>query len=408
MEENRRSSPETVAKGRKKPSNELLLGEEGHRPVAGTSMSRKATRLFMLAALVSAAFVSWGSLGAQSRFVCTGDGCAFLPLSASTLDRMLKEFQTQYTNTLFDDMAEAAVVAGLSGPPIGSVNLAGFTLGANFSLGVVKPHDVTVNIPGLAEMKDVPSAGGAVSPRVFVGANLGQIIGLDYDPFTRKSSPSFISPSRFDVYASFMDVKDTYQTQGTTGGKVDGSAYFKGVEVRYHLVEGTELGGFLLRFLGVSVGVGAFNTRQAIFFELNEQTMKMTVEGVDLVWEPKASVDWQTKIDTYPVEVRTGLQILYVLRLTAGAGVAMSKGGTDFLISQSGPVYAKSDLAQSLGYDLPTAALHMDIMGNGRVPARLAYGKLGVELNLWALQIGVEATATKRSYGANIGIRVEL
>ena len=361
--------------------------------------------------LVVASPVAWPqqALQAQSRFTCTGDGCQYLPLSAATLDRMLREFQSQYANTLFDDMAEAAVVANLTGPPIGSVNLSGFTFGANFGAGVVKPHDVTVTIPGQAQMKDVPSGGAALSPRVFVGANLGQIIGLDYDPFKSKKAPSLISPSRFDIYASVMDAKQTYDTQGTAaGGRVDGSAYFRGAEIRYHLMEGRELGGSMLRFLGVSVGAGIFSSRQAIHFDVDGKKMTMEVEGVEMVWEPKTALDYQTKVDTYPIEVRTGLQVLYALRLTLGAGVAMSKGGTDFLVTQNGPVYAKSDLAQSAHYELPRAALNMDLAGTGRVPARLPFGKLGIELNLWAIQIGIEAMATKRSYGANIGIRTEL
>lgn len=363
---------------------------------------------FFCAAIVIAGLILPGAIAAQSHFTCTGSGCQYLPVSQDKLNRMLTEFQNQYSDRLFDDMAEAATLANISGPPIGSVNLSGFTFGVNASLAGVPPKNVTVRVPGESEVQDIPSAGAAVSPRVFVGANLGQLIGLDYDPFGSQPTPAFYSPSRFDVYLSAMDVSETYQVQGQVGGKVEGSAYFRGVEVRYHLVEGAELGGFLLRFMGVSLGVGMYTSRQNIFFDLDEQQLTMETEGQQLVWEPKVSVNWTTKVDSYPVELRTGLQILYVLRLTAGLGVSMNKGSTEFLLNQYGPVYAKSDLAQSLGYELPSAALYMDIAGNGRVPARMPFAKLGVELNLWALQIGVEAVATRRSYGANVGIRTEI
>ena len=345
---------------------------------------------------------------ARAQIACTGTACALLPFSRSNLDKMYTEFQNQYTNTLFDNIAEAALAANLMGPPIGSVHLEGFTLGTNVSVAMLEPSYVDVNITGVGTLDNLPTAGAAINPRVFVGANLGQLFGLDYDPFSG-ASPSFFSLARFDVYISLMDVNKGVDlaSNNSTGGKIKGSAYHRGVEVRYHLVEGSELAGPFLKFLGVSLGAGYYKTRQSVEFTQDAFELAMTMEGQNIVWEANNLVSWDTSIESYPLEVRSGVQLLYFLNLTLGLGFSFNKGYSDFIMSRSGPVYLKSDLINSLNISVPDTSLSAVIKGNGKVPARQTFVKAGVELNIPIVKIMLEGMWTGNTRSANLGVRLD-
>ena len=364
-----------------------------------------ALALFLLAAIP--VFLPFSGLKAQIS--CTGTGCALLPLEQTNLNSMLTELQNQYTDELFDDMAEAAVVSSLAGAPMGTVNLQGFTGGVNLAVGMLSPREVSVSIPGYGTLDNMPVAGAAINPRVFFGMNLGQLVGQSYDPFSDDDEPSYFSLARFDVYINLIDVHQTLEGGGSTGGKTSAAIYQRGLDIRYHLVEGGNIiAGPLLRFLGVSVGVGMNTMRQSVEFTMQEADLDTTLSGQQLIWEGSNIVSWETKLDTYTLEVRSGIQLLYLFNLTLGVGLAMNKGNSDFTMNRTGPIYLKTNLPASLGFETPTAVLGVNLAGTGEVPARLGYGKVGLEFNLVYLKLALEGVFTKRAQGANVAIRFEL
>ncbi len=224
----------------------------------------------------------------EAQISCAGDGCQYLPLSQATLDQMYYDFKTQYSDKLFEDMAVAASLANLTSAPVGTVNLYGWTIGTSAGIGYVPVKEVTIPITGYGELKDIPRAGAAVNPRIFLGANVGWLLNAPYDPWdSEDSEPGFLSLSRFDVYGSFLEDKRKFSLDDK-GGNLKVQTRNFGFDLRYHLVEGKPLaGGPLLRFLGVSVGTGYHRAALDIEAEqLKDQKMKIALTGgSNLIWD---------------------------------------------------------------------------------------------------------------------------
>jgi len=362
--------------------------------------------LIFFGLLVTLAFLP-ASLFAQ--MTCTGNACPYLPFSTKDYDRISGEFQKQYTNKLFNDMAEAAVVANLAGPPVGTVNLSGFTVGSNVGVGYKEPTYVDVDVPGIATFKKVPSAGAAVNGRFFGGLNLGALLGMGYDPFNPRERNLIESIlGRIDIYVSAFDHTQKYESGNSNKGGINASIFSRAIDVRIHLVEGNELiGGPMLRFLGVSAGAGYYRLRSSAEFRQDKSRVSTTTALGDVVWEGANRITWTSDIETYPVEVRTGLQVLYFFNITAGGGVAMSKGNMDFTMNRTGNAYFSSPQLSAAGIATPSAILGIGLAGHGDVPARLAFARAGVEINLTILKISIEALKTKNSTGGNVGVRLE-
>ncbi len=379
--------------------------------------------------LLLAFFVPFGGLHAQVS--CEGSACQNLSFF-DNLNTMHSEFKDQYAQTMFDDLAEAATLANIMGIPGSTINLTGFTAGIMMNTGYVEAHDVQVNITGVGTMDNIPSAGGAVVPGAFIGINLGRILGMEpYDPSDPDSdTPSLISPRRFDIYVSYLGLGQTFNDKARYQGELETKSKYQGVDLRYHLMEGSNvLWGPMIFFRGVSVGVGAHKSVQTVRFLQDDAPMDLnTVANQQLVWNGRNILDYSTNIDTYTVDVRTGVQLLYFLNLSVGTGLAINKGSAEFELKRVGPVVYDSDPMSGADYLLPDgtiypgmtsediaaqmaslgdAVLSMVIKGNGRVPARVPYLRAGAELNIWALKVSVDGMMSKRAYGANVGLRME-
>lgn len=362
----------------------------------------------MVVAAASVAFFRPAPVAAQ--FFCTGAACAALPFDQNELNNMMQEFKTQYTDTLFDDISEAATLANIAGPPIGTIRLNRFTVGGNFGVSYLRPYDVIVTIPGTANFEAIPSAGGAINPRIYFGANLGWLAGLfGASSENADGSSSPLSLRRFDVYISFMDMTQTFNDYQNFNGKLRASAYLRGAQVNYNLVEGKSFGpGPLFAFHGISLGLGAYSSRQALQFTQEEQNLGFNMDGFNLIWKASNRMDIDTKIDSYLLEAKTGFQFLYVFNLAFGGGIAANKGGTDFVLNRTGPVFANSDVLAAAGITIPDSVLTINIEGNGRVPKYVAFLKGSLGIHLTAFKLELEGIATQGTYAANLGARFEL
>ena len=355
----------------------------------------------------------------KAQITCSKNRCTYLPLSQTTLDQMFYDFKTQYTNKLFEDMAVAASLANLTSAPVGSVNLYGWTMGVSAGIGYVPVTEVTIPITGYGELKDIPRAGAAVNPRIFFGANVGWLFNAPYDPWEPEDSePGWFSLSKFDVYGSVMQDKRKFALDDK-GGDLSVQTRNLGFDVRYHLVEGKPLaGGPMLRFLGVSVGTGFHRASLDIEAkQLQDQKIKIALTGgSNLIWDGANIMTMQSKATTIPFEINTGLQMLYVLNLTFGAGMAINKGSADFVMTRVGPVYLSSDSAalmaalagQTVTSSSYNSYLTMQLTGTGTAPKSMIYGKLGVDLNIFWLKVFAEGTFTKQAYAGNVGVRFQM
>jgi hypothetical protein len=96
--------------------------------------------------------------------------------------------------------------------------------------------------------------------------------------------------------------------------------------------------------------------------------------------------------------------------------MAMNKGTSDFVMTRVGPVYLSNDsaalMAALAGQTVTSSAynshLTMQLTGSGSAPKNMAYGKLGVDINIFWLKVFAEGTFTKRAYAGNVGVRVQM
>ncbi len=379
----------------------------------------------------------------EAQVTCSGSNCGLIPLTPEEYNALFIELQNQYSNELFRNIAETLVMANVAGPQIGTVNLSGMTAGGYLGAGFKENEDVDVNIPGVGVIEDMPSAGAALSGGAFVGVNLGWVLRQAYDPFAEaddgeaggasRKTPPFWSPARFDIYLGGLDHRERIENKYNVDGVIDGKFASQRFMLRYHLVEGNEIaGGPLLRFRGVSLGIGYATSNQRLEYLADNSTLTVSLqEGVNLDWAAQDRIFYDNNVKSVPIEITTGVQLLYIMNLTIGAGYVRSSGDTRFILTRNGPVTIRSAselpaLSEEFIESLPAGSIPPDLAGlinsgsanvanlslslyqRARVPRVLHYWKGGLEFNFWVLKLGIEGITTGRNHGASIGVRIEI
>lgn len=360
--------------------------------------------------LLCALGLAWPVSGLSAQIACSGPGCALLPVSQAQYDRLYSDFYDQYVIDLFDRNAHAAVVANLMSPPIGTVNLYGFTGGVNVGAGYHELEEKTITSPGVGTFDKVPSAGAAANLRAFGGFNLGALLGRRFDPHdaSRESSPGFFSLSRFDMYVSGMRHTESLKDESGIDGTLRMTVENRGGELRYHLVESTDIvGGPMLRWLGVSVGVGYYETKFRMGYASRApETVTLRLEnGANLKWSSIDVATFTSEVESVPLEIRTGIQLLYFVNLTTGFGISRNRGFFEGYLLRTGSFTPETELVIP-GFSA-SANLGMSVYRRAEVPSDLYYVRAGLEFNILALKIGVEALKTRRDYGATAAVRIE-
>jgi len=125
--------------------------------------------------------------------------------------------------------------------------------------------------------------------------------------------------------------QDDYTFESTTiGGRVN-----------YALIQ---THGILLGFLkwrGLSIGTGFIyqKAEASMVYEFDSISQAVTgYPGVSLVVDPSARFKFETTTYTVPVDIVTSFQLLWLLNLTAGAGVDFVMGHTDLTLTSGGSI----------------------------------------------------------------------
>ena len=354
----------------------------------------------------------------SAQITCTGAACSNLPLSPQQLDQMLLDFRFQYLDVLMDDMGRAAVVSNMSGAPIGTVNLSGFTAGAGVAGGIVEEHKVPVLISGIGTMTDIPSGGASVVPRAHFGMNLGKLFGKSYDPFkdSEDSKPSWISPARFDIYINLMDYKYqkkneiTYNYLNSSPKLEDtfsASSNYKGADLYYHIMEGKGIAPKrLFDFLGLSVGVGMHESLQKIeYYNADSKSVINLNSGTQVIWHGSDIASLNVKARSNTAELKTGIRFLYFFTLTGAVGSAANYGSSKLQYTRYGRIYLSNDIAAAAGLTLPDAWLALNLTSEKDIPKRTNFQKVGLELNFAAFKIAFEGMQVGKDKGGSVSLR---
>lgn len=380
----------------------------------------------------------------RAQITCSGTNCALIPLTPAEYNALFLELQNQYSTKLFNNIAETLVMANVAGPQIGSVNLHRFTVGGYGGGGFKETENIDVNIPGVGVLEDLPLSGAALNGGVYVGVNLGWVLGEAYDPFgepedagnsafsaadtgTSARRPGWLSPSRFDLYVGGMEHRERVENKYNVDGTLDGRFASQRYMLRYHLLHGREIaGGPLLRFRGVSLGVGYATSNQRVNYTAADSSLTLSlVEGVNLDWAARDKILIDNNVKSVPIEVSTGIQLLYILNLTLGAGYARSSGDTRFVLTRNGTVFVRAagalpaideellkgvppETLAGLTGNSPSANLNLTLLERSKVPSVVHYWKGGLEFNFAFFRLGIEGITTGRNYGGSVNIRIEL
>ncbi|MCB1173694.1 MAG: hypothetical protein KDK39_09020 [Leptospiraceae bacterium] len=355
-----------------------------------------------------------------AQLTCSGGGCQYLPLNQSQLNQMYYEMSSQVTRPLADNYAKAAAAANLMTPYIGSTNLQGLTFGGYLNAGYYDAEAKDISIPNVGQLEDTQLSAANTYPSLFAGINLGSLLGHAYDPYedeNREREPGLLSPTRFDVYV--IGLKWAHSERKEEEGQLVGRSRYgvrsKGFQVRYHLTHGKDWLGSVIRWNGVSLMAGMIDTSTTIdYADTSEDSQTLTLDqapytGASLIWTGNALVaKVQSDIKSYPVELQSGLQLMHLLTITLGGGMAWHTGGTQLFVTKSGQAFLDSQLAAASNPDT-SAYLSFGLLEESAPPARMMYAKVGVELSLIVLKVGVQAMATNdRNYAGNITLRMEL
>lgn len=379
-------------------------------------MTSKGLKKYCISTLLGLGVFLYFSNPVNAQIVCTGEACPMLPLNQTQLNQMSVDFSTQVAKPLVKNFARASANANTMTPMIGSVNLTGWTFGTAVNAGYYDAPTKDVYIANVGTMDDVKPSAAQIFPFMYFGINLGSVLGHSYNPYNDSEKdrvPGLLSPARFDIY--LMGLKYTHRQRIEEDGKLIGRGRYtivnKGVQIRYHLHYGKEWLGSFLRWNGTSIAFGMMDSStRAQITDKKASSYEFSLDsGNKLIWMGNynvARISSSTK--TYPVEIQSGIQFLYLFTLVGGAGVAWHSGRTELTIYRSGLAYLDSDLAAILGVNTPASNLSLFIHEEDAPPAFTYFGKLGLELNLAFIKIGIQGMANdEKSYGGQIGIRME-
>ncbi|MFN3605279.1 MAG: Lsa36 family surface (lipo)protein [Leptonema sp. (in: bacteria)] len=347
-------------------------------------------------------------LKVKAQMYCVGDGCSSIPLQSSDLNNIFYALQSNYLNEVLKDMSTANAMALLNSIPTGMVNLEEFTIGANISTAQTKLRKIDVMVPNYGTIEDVPSSGVSLIPSAFIGSNIGYL----FSDTPRLSKLPWYSPYRFDIFISYLNSGIDNEKAGNKKKNEEWNVLSKstGFELRYHLAEGDKEISYLFGFNGVSLGVGYHNTIQKLTYKKLDSKISMNAAyNTDLTWKADNILDYKSKMDVYLVDIRTGIQLLYLFRFSIGAGHSWLKGSTNLKFNRYGPVAIYSDILTILGYQTPTSYLGLNLESSGGSPYKnITFLTFGFELNIPVFKIFLDIKGNSEIYSVNLGVRISL
>lgn len=394
-------------------------------------------------------FIFFNTQTISAKVACSGIACDTIPQKyTSQFTNLDVALQTQYMQPVLKSMIEASVISNNSAGMIGAGYANRFQIGVGMGGGYVKKDDITIsyadtNIPKL------PNVGIATTPTIMGAVNIGWLLGKggslqpgkdlgkthpddDDDDEEDEDNKSYLH--RFNLYFHGMkgnykttDVKAAYNNKPELSGGIKSESF--GVMLRYQVVEPKIAAASLLGFSGISVGVG-YNVQNFVM-DLNHQPRSnATINFGELKgsWVARTEFDFATNVRSIPVELRTGIKLLYFFDFFFGVGYSKNSGVANLHLSRGGPIklsqdpfyvynttlltsdyykyYSNNSLNPGNGPLNPEGTLSMDFRQRTKIHTNTSYIIVGTEINFAFLKILSEAMILEKAYGANVGLKV--
>ncbi|GBF51988.1 hypothetical protein LPTSP4_35260 [Leptospira ryugenii] len=354
-----------------------------------------------------------GALSAQ--FTCEGTACGFLPRDiTSSLNSSYLRLQTDYLNEVLKTNTEAGFLANLGSNNIGTGTVRRLQVGASVSAAGYKKDDIIIEEPGF-KLPKLPNVGGSVVPNVNIDFNPGWILGFDSRHWTR----------RFAIFLHGMDaVVPNKQLQGASNNKnYEGRITIKnyGGMIRFQVIEKYGFLGNVITWDGFNIGAGHHVMEQDFDFKyLEGKAATIESNGVKAKWGGDTVFNYNTKVRTTNVDIRTGVGVFWVINVILGGGYSWNTGDSDLSVSRRGPLVVQtsaisaieipreyqSQIDPAILQSGPSGTLGLTLGGSSQSKKNLAYGIAGLEFDIYLLKIIVEGIyGGKDLYSANLGVR---
>ncbi|MFB5649767.1 Lsa36 family surface (lipo)protein [Leptospira wolffii] len=374
------------------------------------------------------------SQSTEAQITCTppasgNNVCSFIPASTyAEFNGLEQTIRTQYLNELTKSMADASVLANINSSMMGPGTVNRFQIGGGISLGGVKKDDVNIQYSDISLPK-FPNVGASINPGAMVGVNLGWLLGRGpSDQPDQSSDPSsqrsFLH--RINIYAhgfqgnigpgDLRKVSNTASNDLDVGGNINSF----GATIRFQIARERYTRLDFFGFTGISLGIGFHRKWEEVTLSYHPSTanaIKVAFGPATGKWEQEVDFSYQSKVQSVPIDIRTGVRLFYILTVFAGAGITSNSGYTKLNLHASGPLYLALDPnASSLPPELISqmngnagGTLSLRTGGSANVRTQMNYLIGGFEINVLMFKILAEAVATDdKVYSANVGVKFAL
>ncbi|WP_039926437.1 Lsa36 family surface (lipo)protein [Leptospira vanthielii] len=368
----------------------------------------------LLFILVFVTTVSQSELHAQ--FTCEGSACSFLPPTLTEAgNSSLKKFETGYLNEVLKTNLEAGFLANVGASNIGTGMVRRIQFGVSASAAGYKKDDIQIQ-DNYIKFPKLPNVGGAVIPSFHLDFNPGWLFGTSEGGYIR----------RIGIFLHGMNVavsEDQIQSASNNKnyeGRVAVRSY--GGMIRYQLLEKE---GFLMNLItwnGINVGVGHHVMEQNMSLSyLEGKAAQIEFQGVKGKWGGDTNFQFNTKVQTTNVDLRTGLGLFWIANVIVGGGYSWNSGSNSANLSRRGPFLINTNESQPLELPReyqsvvdkellaqnPNATLGFRASSESNSKRGIGYGIVGLEFDLYLLKVIAEGLyGGKDLYSANLGIKL--
>ncbi|WP_426554218.1 Lsa36 family surface (lipo)protein [Leptospira interrogans serovar Pomona] len=360
-----------------------------------------------------------------AQIECSGAACTVIPSNISSQFNGLEyEIHTKYLNEVVDSMEDAALLTTINSSMMGNGSINRFQVGAGLSAAGVKNDDIQIQYGGIT-LPNLPNGGASLAPTLMAGVNLGWLTGngpADQKDKDEKDDGGRSFLHRINIFAhgfqGKLDQGDLKELNDQSDQyKFSGNYNSFGATVRFQLIRERYTRLDFFGFTGLSLGLGFHRKTEEMNLGYSPtQIPKISFGPATGRWDADFALDYRSRSQSLPIDIRTGVRLFYFLTIFVGAGMSQNSGNSNIHLGVTGPMVLTLDAAAAgLPIDFlkgqaasSTGNLAIRSHGDARAKDSVNYLLGGVEINLLTFKILVEGVVSDKIYSANVGVKFAL
>jgi len=126
-----------------------------------------------------------------------------------------------------------------------------------------------------------------------------------------------------------------------------------------------------------------------------------------MIWNSYGQGNYNLQVNSYPLELRSGVSLFGFFNFTLGIGVAVNNGDVSLGYMRLGLAYVQGEnLFAALG-STSNSYLLVNVASNSRINYFSHFLKPALEFNFPYFKLAIEGIYTRESEGITIGMRLE-